>query len=133
MKFGIALFPSKKLQDTVNQYRKRYDARYSYIATHITVKKTIEAKEHEKPKIEEFIKSVASKHQTTEIEIKKVSSFAPKKQVVYFKVEPNETLTSIHDAFNEGGFYGDASHPFVPHFTLAQEETAQKFEDVLSH
>nr|WP_250129988.1 2'-5' RNA ligase family protein [Jeotgalicoccus sp. WY2] len=55
------------------------------------------------------------------------------KKVVYFKVEPNETLNSIHDAFNEGNFYGEASHPFVPHFTLAQEETAQKFEDTLSH
>lgn len=133
MKFGIALFPSKKLQDTVNQYRKRYDARYSYIAPHITVKEAFEADEHEKPQIEEFIKSVASKYKPTEIEIKKVSSFAPKKQVVYFKVEPNETLSAIHDAFNEGGFYGGASHPFVPHFTLAQEETAQKFEDTLSH
>ncbi|CDZ99205.1 2',5' RNA ligase family [Jeotgalicoccus saudimassiliensis] len=133
MKFGIALFPSKKLQDTVNQYRKRYDARYSYIAPHITVKEAFEAEEHEKPQIAEFIKQVAAKHQPTEIEIKKVSSFAPKKQVVYFKVEPNETLSSIHDAFNEGGFYGKASHPFVPHFTLAQEDTAQKFEDTLSH
>ena len=54
MKFGIALFPSKKLQDTVNQYRKRYDARYSYIAPHITVKEAFEAEEHEKPQIEEL-------------------------------------------------------------------------------
>src|SRR5699024_5590630 len=95
MKFGIALFPSKKLQDTVNQYRKRYDSRYAYIAPHITVKEAFEAEEHEKPHIEEFIRHVASKHQPTEIEIKKVSSFAPTAQVIYFKVEPNETLTSI--------------------------------------
>lgn len=71
MKFGIALFPSKKLQDTVNQYRKRYDSRYAYIAPHITVKEAFEAEEHEKPHIEEFIRHVASKHQPTEIEIKK--------------------------------------------------------------
>lgn len=133
MKFGIALFPSKKLQDTVNQYRKRYDARYSYIAPHITVKEAFEAEDHKKAEIAEYIRSVAAQHQPTEIEIKKVSSFAPKKQVVYFKVEPNETLSSIHDAFNKGDFYGEASHTFVPHFTLAQEETAQKFEDTLSH
>ncbi|CAD2079841.1 2'-5' RNA ligase family protein [Jeotgalicoccus meleagridis] len=133
MKFGIALFPSKKLQDTVNQYRKRYDSRYAYIAPHITVKEAFEAEEHEKPHIEEFIRHVASKHQPTEIEIKKVSSFAPTAQVIYFKVEPNETLTSIHDSLNKGDFYGESTHQFVPHFTLAQEDTTQKFEDVYSH
>ena len=79
-----------------------------------------------KPHIEEFIRHVASKHQPTEIEIKKVSSFASTVQVIYFKVEPNETLTSIHDSLNKGDFYGESTHQFVPHFTLAQEDTTQK-------
>jgi len=42
-------------------------------------------------------------------------------------------LTSIHDSLNKGDFYGESTHQFVPHFTLAQEDTTQKFEDVYSH
>jgi 2'-5' RNA ligase len=133
MKFGVALFPSKELQDKVNSYRKRYDPHYAYIPPHITLKEKFEADSEDKEKIVEYLRKVAKEHQPTEIEIKKVSSFAPTSPVIYFKVEPNETLSSLHDALNQGDFYGENKHPFVPHFTLAQGTTSQEFEDTFSH
>lgn len=133
MRFGVAIFPSKELQDKVNQYRKRYDSMYAFISPHITVKSNFEADESDKEKIVEYLKKVAKDHQPTEIHIKKVSSFAPTSPVIYFKVEPNETLSSIHEALNDGSFYGKDKHSFVPHLTIAQGETSQEFEDTFSH
>lgn len=133
MKFGVALFPSKELQDKVNNYRKRYDSKYAFIPPHITVKEQFEADESEKDVIVDKLKQVAKDHDPMEIQIKKVSSFAPTSPVIYFKVEPNETLTSIHESLNQGDFYGKDKHSFVPHFTIAQGTTSQQFEDTFSH
>lgn len=130
MKFGVAMFPSKQLQDQVNQYRKRYDAHYALIAPHITLKEAFEADESEKEDIVEYVREVAKKHNPVDIEIKKVSSFAPTSQVIYFKVEKNEELQNIHDDINQGDFYGENKHPFVPHFTIAQGQTSQEYEDM---
>ncbi|CAM2888596.1 MULTISPECIES: YjcG family protein [Salinicoccus] len=133
MKFGVAMFPSKELQDKVNQYRKRYDAHYALIPPHITIKDRFEADESEKEEIAKYLKEVAKKHEPTEIEIKKVSSFSPNSLVIYFKVEKNEKLQSLHDALNSGDFYGENKHPFVPHLTIAQGQTTQEYEDIFGH
>ena len=45
MKYAISIFPSKKLQDIANSYRKRFDKKYSLIPPHITLKKTFDASE----------------------------------------------------------------------------------------
>ena len=42
MKFGIVAFPSKKIQDLANTYRKRYDSHYSKVTPHITLKEAFE-------------------------------------------------------------------------------------------
>src|SRR5690625_4222602 len=118
MKFGVAMFPSKQLQDKVNQYRKRYDAHYALIAPHITLKEAFEANESEKESIVDYVRETAKQHKPVDIEIKKVSSFAPTSQIIYFKVEKNPDLKAIHDNLNAGDFYGENKHPFVPHFTI---------------
>ena len=41
MKFGVVIFPSKKLQDLANSYRKRYDPHYSLITPHLTLKEDL--------------------------------------------------------------------------------------------
>ena len=46
MKFGVVIFPSKKLQDLVNSYRKRYDPHYALISPHLTLN-AFEANEEE--------------------------------------------------------------------------------------
>ncbi|MFB9860273.1 YjcG family protein [Salinicoccus siamensis] len=130
MNFGIAMFPSKQLQDKVNQYRKRYDAHYALIPPHITLKEKFEADESEKEKISQHLKEIAKKHKPTDIEIKKVSSFSPNSLVIYFKVEKNDELVALHDDLNDGEFYGENSHPFVPHLTIAQGQTTQEYEDI---
>lgn len=59
MKYGVAIFPSKKLQDLANSYRKRYDTKYAFIPPHITLKQTFEATDMEISTVAERLKDIA--------------------------------------------------------------------------
>lgn len=134
MKLGIVLFPSKELQEEVNHYRKRYDDHYANIPPHITVKEVFEvSNENEAKQVVNAIEEKAKSIDPVDINVEKVSNFAPTKNVVYLKITPTESLQALYDAFNNEDFYGEATHPFVPHITLAQGLNDQEFEDVIGH
>ncbi|TDM12435.1 YjcG family protein [Macrococcus lamae] len=130
MKLGIVIFPSKGFQDKVNSYRKRYDSHYALIPPHITVKDAFEVAEDDLSSVTDKLTQITAEAEPIEIEVTKVSSFAPTKNVIFFKVVNNEGLTSIFDALNDGSFYDKNAHPFVPHFTIGQGFSSQEFEDV---
>lgn len=131
MKLGIVLYPSKQYQDYINNYRKRYDAHYAVIAPHITLKDAFEVPDDEVQHVTEKLQSVADNSAPVEVNVEKVSSFSPTKNVIYLKVTPNEGLTQLFEAFNSGDFYGKNVHPFVPHFTIGQGLSSQEFEDIM--
>ena len=62
MKIGIVAFPSKKLQDLANNYRKRYDPHYAQITPHITLKDTFEIDENRINEVTDTLEKVASKY-----------------------------------------------------------------------
>lgn len=130
MKLGIVLIPSKPFQETVNAYRKRYDKHYALISPHITIKEKFEIEDSKLGEIKSKLEFTAQKHQPVDIQVSKVSSFAPTKNVIYFKVTKTNALEAIYSEFNDGNFYGESEHPFVPHFTIAQGLTSQEFEDI---
>ena len=132
MKLGIVLYPSRGYQDKINSYRKRYDSHYALIAPHITLKDAFEVDEAQVQEVTDFISNVAKNSQPVDIKVTKVSSFVPTKNLIYLKVENNDGLTKLFDAFNDGSFHGQNAHPFVPHFTIGQGFTTQEFEDVFS-
>lgn len=132
MKYGIVAFPSKKLQDLANGYRKRYDPRYSQITPHMTVKDVFEADDHEILQVAEAIRNVANKSKSFELNVPKVSTFAPITNTIYFKVTPNDTLTELHQALNNENFLGQApKFNFVPHVTIAQGLTSGEHDDII--
>ena len=61
MKFGVVIFPSKRLQDIANSYRKRYDPHYSLITPHLTLKNAFEATEDEVVNIADKLRQIAGK------------------------------------------------------------------------
>lgn len=130
MKLGIVLYPSKAYQDYINNYRKRYDSHYAVIAPHITLKDAFEVSEDEVKAVTEKIADVAKSSAPVEVNVEKVSSFVPTKNVIYLKVTPNTGLKKLYEAFNNGDFYGQNAHPFVPHFTIGQGLSSQEFEDI---
>ncbi|WP_100330614.1 YjcG family protein [Bacillus xiapuensis] len=131
MKFGVVIFPSKKLQDTANSYRKRYDPHYSLIPPHLTLKGPFEADESDLEKLVSQLKAVSQKHQPFSYHISKVKSFQPLNNVIYFKVEPNKELTALHeDLHHEEMIGGPAQYTYVPHVTIAQGLSNAEHADV---
>src|SRR5699024_813690 len=130
MKYGIAMFPSKEIQDEANSYRKRYDPHYALIPPHLTIKAPFHADDNKINELIPEMRKIASNTKPIDYSIKKVSSFAPVTMAIYLKVEPNEQLNQLVDQLYSGKFPSDMKHPFVPHITIAQDLVEQEYSDV---
>lgn len=130
MKYGIVAFPSKKLQDLANTYRKRYDSHYSKITPHITLKEAFEADELEISQISQTITLIAQKFAPLNIQTSRISSFFPITNVLYFKIEPTEQLKKLHQDIQEQLNIGKPKHVFIPHITIAQDITETEHDDL---
>lgn len=130
MKFGVVLFPSKKLQDLVNSYRKRYDPHYALIPPHLTLENAFEATEEEASRFSVKFRHIADNHQPFTLKTTKVGSFSPVNNVIYFKVEPNDELTGLHDEINKELGSQNQEYAFVPHITIGQNLSDDEHSDV---
>ncbi|MGV3142548.1 YjcG family protein [Staphylococcus simulans] len=130
MILGLALIPSKTFREKIDAYRKRYDERYAQIPPHITIKDSFEVEDNDFDSVKEDIQSRIEGIAPLHIHATKVSNFAPVNNVIYFKVEKTPELEELDNRFNNGDFYGQPEHSFVPHFTIAQGLTSQEFEDI---
>lgn len=130
MRYGIAIFPSREIQNEANQYRKRYDPSYALIPPHITLRDSFQVDEEMLEDMISQLKHIANEVEPFTIEVKKVSTFAPVTNTIYFKIEPHETLTSLHEKMHEDFFTDHPKHSFVPHITIAQDLVTQEYSDV---
>src|SRR5690625_3104794 len=132
MKYGITIFPSKEIQEAANAYRKRYDPAYTLVPPHIALKYSFSADKHLIKELITELKKIANETEPFKIEIKKVSTFAPVANAIYFKVEPNETLTKLNEKLHSGKFPKERNHAFIPHITIAKDLVEQEFHDIYS-
>ncbi|WP_342541999.1 YjcG family protein [Paenisporosarcina sp. FSL H8-0542] len=130
MKYGVVAFPSKKLQDLANSYRKRYDPHYALITPHMTVKGVFEASDTEIEQLSTKISNVVKRHSPFKIHTTKVSSFSPVTNAIYFKVEPSEELLNLHEDLHSDEVGGKAEYAFVPHITIAQKMSSGEHDDI---
>lgn len=130
MKYGIAIFPSKSIQDDANALRKRYDPRYALIPPHITVKASFMMDDALRDELIDELKKIAKHTSPFTVNINKVSSFAPVTNTIYYKVEPIPALTDLNEQLNTGKFPKNNEHTFVPHITIAQDLRVEEFSDV---
>nr|WP_106783871.1 YjcG family protein [Lysinibacillus timonensis] len=130
MKFGIVAFPSKKLQDLANTYRKRYDSHYAKVTPHITLKEAFEADDSEIKSISGKLLSISQRYAPLKIHASRISSFYPTTNVIYFRIEPTEQLSKLHEELQAEIKIGNPKHVFVPHITIAQELTASEHDDI---
>ncbi|MBD8067483.1 YjcG family protein [Bacillus sp. PS06] len=131
MKYGIAFFPSKKLQDLANSYRMRYDPHYSLIPPHVTLKNPFEASDEEITSISAALHDISKNHESISLNVYKISSFSPVNNVIYLKIESNQALENLHSALHSGYFKDNADYAFVPHITIGQNLSDDEHSDVL--
>ncbi|MBY0221688.1 MULTISPECIES: YjcG family protein [Sporosarcina] len=132
MKYGIVAFPSKKLQDLANGYRKRYDPHYSLITPHMTLKDPFEANDKEIEEVAKALKEITIKNSPFELNATKVSTFAPTTNTIYFKVTPNDELLELHKDLNSNFYEAESNYAFAPHITIAQNLTSGEHDDIIS-
>ncbi|MFC2949901.1 YjcG family protein [Virgibacillus sediminis] len=130
MKYGIIIFPTKKVQDEANALRKRYDPHYALIPPHITLKESFEADDETIDELITEMKYIANETEPFKIQINKVSTFAPVTNTIYFKVEPMQQLTDLYEKLHSGKFPDNQQYSFVPHITIAQKLSHDEYSDV---
>ena len=133
MKYGIALFPSKKLQDLANSYRKRYDKHYALVPPHLTLKTAFDAEDTEIKAIAKELREIAEATKPLHISIKKVSSFSPVNNVIYLKVDQTDELKALHEKLHTGSLNSKPEYAFVPHITIGQKLSDDEHSDVLGN
>ncbi|WP_044749012.1 YjcG family protein [Bacillus alveayuensis] len=131
MKYGIVIFPSKKLQDIANSYRKRYDPHYALVPPHLTLKAAFEANEDQINDIIHELRKIAKQVKPFTLSVYKFSSFAPVNNVIYLKVDPVPELIQLHELMHNGVLEGKPEYAFVPHITIGQQMSNDEHSDVL--
>lgn len=130
MKFGVVIFPSKKIQDLANSYRKRYDPHYSLIPPHLTLKNAFTATDDEAKDIADQLRVIAKNYAPFQVKSTKYSSFHPVNNVIYMKVEPTEELEGLHNDIHEKLEIDQSEYAFVPHITIGQKLSNDEHSDV---
>lgn len=130
MKYGIAIFPSKSIQDEANSYRMRYDPHYDSVPPHITLKEAFEVNDKEIEELVTELKHIANEFEPFTINVNKVSTFYPVTNTIYLKVEPIQELIDLNEKMQQGKFPENQSYSFVPHITVAQELAHDEYSDV---
>ncbi|QST00853.1 2'-5' RNA ligase family protein [Pontibacillus sp. ALD_SL1] len=130
MKYGIALFPSKQIQDIANSYRKRYDPHYALIPPHVTLKEAFEAEEDHIEEVVQELSKVAKETQPFSLMINKLSTFSPVTNTIYMKVEPADGLMELHQKLHQSDIPNGQTFSFVPHITIAQKLSDDEHSDV---
>ncbi|MGD6855193.1 YjcG family protein [Bacillus infantis] len=131
MKYGIVIFPAKKLQDLANSYRKRYDPHYALIPPHLTLKGAFEATDEQAESLSVKLHKAAENARPFNMKVNKFSSFQPVNNVIYLKVEPDDYLDALHTEINQifpGG--ENQEYAFVPHITVGQKLSDDEHSDV---
>lgn len=130
MVYGIAIFPSEEIQDAANALRKRYDPQYDLISPHITLKSAFTLDNISYNQLVDALEQIAHQVAPFDIQINKVSTFAPVTNTIYFKVEPIPELNTLFEALHSKQFPGKSEFNFVPHITIAQELDTDEVSDV---
>ncbi len=131
MKFGIVAFPSKKIQDLANTYRKRYDPHYALITPHITLKDAFDADVSEIDEISKKLAEISTQTAPLQIHASRISSFYPTTNAIYFRIEPTKQLENLYNTLQQTLNVGTPKYVFAPHITIAQKMSASEHDDII--
>lgn len=131
MKYGVAIFPSKELQDKANAMRKRYDSHYSLISPHVTLKETFTLTALELQPVVDQLREIAKELKPFSLIVYKYSSFSPTSNSIYMGVQENEELLKLQKKLNNDTLAQKEPYPFVPHITIGQDLNDDEFHDIL--
>lgn len=132
MKYGVVIFPSKRLQDYANSFRKRYDPHITLIPPHVTLVNPFESTEGEIKGITENLYKIAQSISPFTLDVYKVKTFHPAVNKIYLAIKKNEQLLNLHNKLNADVFSNnEKTESFVPHITIGQKLSNREHSDIV--
>jgi 2'-5' RNA ligase len=135
MNFGIAVFPSKEVQDFANSYRKRYDPHYNLIQPHMTLIEKQEWNERQLAEVIEHLGRITQEVEPFTIHFNRFSTFYPVNNVIYLALSDPQPFVEFYKRICTGVLDNCEEarrFRFNPHLTVGQEMGNDELHDVLS-
>ncbi|NGQ95429.1 hypothetical protein G3578_09705 [Brevibacillus sp. SYP-B805] len=132
MKYSIVVFPSSKVQEVANSYRKRYDPAYALIPPYIRLKETFELEEAKLPELVSHLEKVASSTDSFTTHFHRISSFHPTSNVIFFAIQNKEPYETLHKKIMEHCVNQQETYAYVPHLTIGRDLADDELKDVTS-
>lgn len=130
MMYSIVVFPSSKVQEVANSYRKRYDPAYALVPPYIRLKEAFELDESRLPELVSHLEEVASSTDRFTAHFHRVSSFHPTTNVIYLAVQNKEPFTELHQKIVTHCVSDKETYAFVPHLTIGRDLSDDELRDV---
>src|SRR5699024_4204902 len=130
MKSGIVIYPYENIQTEINNLRKRYDPEYPLIKPHITLKTRFDIDKNSLKILIDELVELTKNIETFKINIKKINSFQPIYNKIYFKIKHIDKLKKIYNDLYKGIVPKEKFTTFVPHITIAQNLNPDEFVDI---
>lgn len=130
--YSIVVFPSSKVQEVANSYRKRYDPTYALIPPYIRLKEAFELEQDQLPALVNHLRQVADGTKPFPIRFHRVSTFHPTNNVVFLAIQNKEPLEALHQKIVGGFFQKPEMFAFVPHLTIGRDLSDDVLKDVTS-
>ncbi|HHY72421.1 MAG TPA: hypothetical protein GX497_04185 [Bacillus bacterium] len=132
VKYGIVIFPSKKLQDYANSFRKRYDPHIALVPPHVTLVNPLELAEGEIKGIIQTLHKITHDFSPITLEVYKVKTFHPTANKIYFAIKKSDELSALYGKLNLDIFgNNEKAESFVPHITIGQRLSNEEHSDIV--
>jgi 2'-5' RNA ligase len=133
MLYGLAVFPSKEIQDVADLYRRRYDTHYPLIRPHLTLREKAYIPQEQLEATLQHLSEAAKQLSPFELAFNRFSTFYPANNVIYMALADPEPMLHAYRTLCSGQL-AEAAKPYVftPHLTIAQELGDDELHDVLS-
>lgn len=130
MMYSIVVFPSSKVQEVANSYRKRYDSAYALVPPYIRLKEGFELDEAKLPELVGHLEQVASSTESFTAHFHRVSSFHPTTNVIYLAVQNKEPFAELHQKIANQCVNEKETYAYVPHLTIGRDLSDDELRDV---
>lgn len=130
MMYSIVVFPSSKVQEVANSYRKRYDPTYSLVPPFIRLKEGFELDEAKLPELVSHLEQVASSTDSFEAHFHRFATFHPTTNVIYMAVQNKEPFNELHQKIADQCVTQKETYAFVPHLTIGRDLSDDELRDV---
>ncbi len=130
MKYSVVIYPSSKVQEVANSYRKRYDTHYALIPPFIRLVDNFDLDEAKLPDLVQSLQQVADSTDAFSVKFHRASTFHPTSNTIFLAVQNKEPFEKLNRRLSEFIKVPNESFAYVPHLTIGRDLTDDECKDI---